>query len=241
LRRRAAHHQHIEDRVTITWTRTDTVAAIVALVLVFCALPTFLVGSFLVHMLADPRACKSPPYEPALITAYATEPLLTAGVTSLPTDQPEIRHFCDLVGTDHIHNLSYTEVTYRYPASAWRAVPELLAAYQPSGAAEGWVYSGNRNDSDIAAIEFCKAVQGTSTTLTIAMLAANIGGATVEARQIVSVPGDQDCPFQSDLWGRATSRPTKVTSEMPSGRTALKLRRAGTAAATLWATSGPSQ
>jgi hypothetical protein len=185
----------------MTWTRKDTVAAIVALVLVFCAVPTFFIGRFLAHILADPRACKSPAYEPALITAYAAEPLLTAGIASLPTDQPQIRHFCDL-GTDHIHNLSYTEVTYRHPAGVWRAVPVLLAVYQSTAVAEGWVYSGNRDDSDIAAIEFCKAVRGTRTTLTIAMLAANVaGGATVEAREIVSVPGDQDCPFQSDLWG----------------------------------------
>lgn len=202
LRRRAAHHQNIEDRVTIRWSKRATVAAIVSLALVFCALPTFVVGRFLAHVLADPRACKAPAYEPALITAYAAEPLLTAGVPSLPTGQPEIRHFCDLIGPDHIHNLSYTEVTYRYPAGVWLVVPVLLDLYQPSAEAEGWVYSGNRDDSDIAAIEFCKAVRGTRTTLTIAMLAANVaGGTTVEARQIVSVPDDQQCPFQSDLWG----------------------------------------
>jgi hypothetical protein len=54
LRRGAAHHQNIEDRVTTSWSRRHTIAAIVALVLVFCALPTFVVGRFLAHVLADP-------------------------------------------------------------------------------------------------------------------------------------------------------------------------------------------
>jgi len=54
----------------------------------------------------------------------------------------------------------------------------------------------------IAAIEFCQAVQGIRTTLTIALLGGDVaGGVIIEARQIVSVPADQTCPFQSDLWG----------------------------------------
>jgi hypothetical protein len=187
-------------------------------VLVFCALPTFLVGSFLVGMMADPRACKSPQNEPTLITAYLAEPLLTAGspppteepaVQSVPdlspgasqsSDQPDIHHFCDLVGVDPIHPLGFTEVTYRYPASAWHPVPDLLDLYQSSAAAEGWVYSSNRNDNNIAAIEFCRAVRGINSTLTVALMRGDGAGAPIiEARQIVSVPSDGYCPFQS-LW-----------------------------------------
>jgi hypothetical protein len=60
----------------------------------------------------------------------------------------------------------------------------------------------------IAAIEFCRGVRGISSTLTIAMLGHDVtGGGIIEARQIVSVPSDQTCPFQSDLWGPSYQPP----------------------------------
>jgi hypothetical protein len=58
-----------------------------------------------------------------------------------------------------------------------------------------------RNDTHAAAIEFCRTIAGVLSTLTIAF--NNYGDLQhiLEYRQVVSVPADRSCPFQSDIWG----------------------------------------
>lgn len=159
-------------------------------------------AGLIVKNVVTTRPCQPPPYETGLIAAYTAEPLLTTGRPTRSAGTPEIRHFCDLVGVEDIHPLSYTEVTYRYPANDWRTAQDLMAAYEPDAATEGWGYAGNRDDDATAAIEFCHSVTGLTSTLIIALLRGNVtGGPTVEARQIVSVPAHASCPFESGLWG----------------------------------------
>jgi hypothetical protein len=125
----------------MTWPRRAIIVSIAGLALVICAGATMGVGVFVRRALGT-GPCKPPSYEPALITAYRAEPVLTVGITSQPTeepaiqhvpqltagasqpsDQPDIRHFCDTVGVDHIHPLSYSEVTYRYRQAIGIACP----------------------------------------------------------------------------------------------------------------------
>jgi hypothetical protein len=186
----------------MTWPRRAVVISIVVgLALVMCAGLTVGVGAFVRDHLVR-YGCQPPSYEPPLVATYSAEPLLSAGANDQSSDGPQVGYVCDRVGVDHIHTLGYTEVTYRRPAHNWQPLTDLLAAYEAQAAAEGWVYSGNRDDDQIAAVEFCRTVQGIRSTLTIAMLRGDVtGGVTTEARQVVSVPADRTCPFQADLWG----------------------------------------
>jgi hypothetical protein len=182
--------------------RKRNVAAVsLAVSLVVCG--GLIVGAGLVvKNLFSGRPCVPPPYEETLIAAYADDQLLTAGRPTESAGPPDVRHFCDLVGVEHIHPLSYTEVTYKYPAMDWQTALDLKALYQANASAEGWAYTGSRNDDAIAAVHFCRSINGVTSTLTIALLRGDItGGPVIDARQIVSVPIHAVCPFQADLWG----------------------------------------
>lgn len=145
--------------------------------------------------------CRSPANEPALMAAYAAEPLLTVDAAPA-SDPPLVYRFCDSVGVDRIHPVGYTEVTHRYPTAGWRTAPELRAAYGQAAEAEGWRYAGGRDDTIVAAIEFCRTVVGVHSTLTIAFIGdGNPAQHVTEVRQVVSIPADRSCPFQSDAWG----------------------------------------
>jgi len=183
--------------------KRNVVAVSVAVVVSLVVCGGLIVGAGLVlKNVVSARPCVPPPDEETLVAAYAADQLLTAGRPTKPAGPPEVRHFCDLVGVERIHPLSYTEVTYRYPTTDWQTALDLRALYQASAATEGWVYAGSRNDDAIAAIHFCRSVAGVTSTLTIALLRGDVtGGPVLDARQIVSVPIHAVCPFQADLWG----------------------------------------
>ena len=158
-------------------------------------------GGLLARDALTTHPCQPPAHEPALVAAYAAEPLLTMGA-SPPSDPPLVYRFCKPVGAERIHPLGYTEVSYWYPAVGWRTAPQLRAAYGPTAEAEGWQYAGGRNDTLVAAIQFCRTLGGVRSTLTIAFVGdGNPVQHVREVRQVVSVPADQSCPFQSDIWG----------------------------------------
>ncbi len=159
-------------------------------------------GGLLARDALTTHPCQPPAHEEALIAAYAAEPLLTMGASPPSDDPPEVYRFCHRQqGAERAYTHGYTEVTYRYPASGWRTAPELRAAYGPTAEAEGWQDAGGRNDT-VAAIEFCRTLGGVRSTLTIAFVGdGNPAQHVTEVRQVVSVPADQSCPFQSDVWG----------------------------------------
>jgi hypothetical protein len=150
--------------------------------------------------------CQPPVDEPALVAAYRAEPLLTEGAVASSAGL-QVYRFCDEVGVDRIQPIGYTEVTYQYPAAGLRSAAVLRTLYGSTAEAEGWRYSGGRNDTIVAAVEFCRTVAGVQSTLTIAFVGHGDPPQHVtEVRQVVSVPADQSCPFHSDVWGDAGPR-----------------------------------
>ena len=152
----------------------------------------------LTHAIIKPP-CQPPANEEALIAAYAAEPLLIADG---PAASPGVSvfRFCEKVG-ERSHAVGYTEVTHTRPETVWRTAPDLYAAYGSTAEAEGWRYAGGRNDGYVAAIEFCRTIAGALSTLTIAFNSNGNLQHFTQYRQVVSVPADRSCPFQSDIWG----------------------------------------
>lgn len=157
------------------------------------------VGGLVRLVPASPTPCKPPWDESRLLAAFEVEPLMTPPRTT-PAMVPGIGRFCQPIGVDRIQPLSYTELTYRYPAS-WMSLTQLRAIYDVMATAEGWQYAGNRSDSEIVALEYCRPVEGVATTLTIAVLRGDVtGGPTLATRSIVTVPAGVSCPFEA-VWG----------------------------------------
>jgi len=173
------------------------VVGLAAAVLVACGGLVVLGGGLLVKNALAP--CTPPANEERLIAAYLAEPLLAADAPAASVLPRRVYRSCDVrPAVEHQHPVGHSEVDQRYLVTRWRTAPQLLAADGGRAVAEGWAAVPARNDDRVAAVQFCRSVEGVPSTLTIAVL--HDGAGFVEVRQVTSLPAHASCPFQEDVW-----------------------------------------